>query len=257
MHAAYTEINSQITNPTAIQKTLAHEIGHTFGLDHCDPVLLSPFDACSPDKSTMTLPPGGTPFNNTQYGTTGPTSCDNENIKAAGNYNSATVNQEVCPINARPGNIAGTFPVTIGGYGGYQTVTHEIQIFSYNLSTGAITVKLTDYYATRANYSSAVTNSTAPSAPYVVVDNTDPCFNADGTVMNVTIGSNGNPTFGCTFTKQVSLTYTGTETITLPNGNSGAFRKVYTGQITAGSGVPYKHFINYSPYNNYYSYAHN
>jgi hypothetical protein len=76
---AKTEINSNITDCTAITQTMAHEIGHTMGLGECT-------QCTQPQQSVMIggkcgMYSGGiciSPvWNDTTYGLPGPTSCDN------------------------------------------------------------------------------------------------------------------------------------------------------------------------------------
>lgn len=93
--SAVTLINSAITDCTALQQTLAHEIGHTLGLDECP--------SCTGTTSIMAegvcaqFDSNGqctqSDFNNTANGATGPTTCDNSQIKAAGQYDPNTMNQ--------------------------------------------------------------------------------------------------------------------------------------------------------------------
>ncbi|MDQ6785251.1 MAG: hypothetical protein M3033_00330 [Acidobacteriota bacterium] len=81
---------------------MAHSIGHTMGLGDCNP---NPdgTPGCGNRDSAMvtgiTCPGGATTctaselYNNTERGTTAPTDCDNQKIRAAGQYNQNTVNQ--------------------------------------------------------------------------------------------------------------------------------------------------------------------
>lgn len=93
------DINSNITNCTALQQTLAHEIGHTLGLDECP--------SCTGTTSIMAegvcaqVDSNGqctqSDFNNTANGSTGPSTCDNSQIQQAGQYNPATMSQPEDP----------------------------------------------------------------------------------------------------------------------------------------------------------------
>jgi hypothetical protein len=165
-----------------------------------------------------------------------------------------------CPFYARPPAISpGSFPISLNQQTGAQTTeTHGMFISNYNDATGTFTLRIRDYSSSRPNYQSTMTNYPASSPPSIVVDNTDPCFNSNGTVKNLTIIGSATPIFGCNFTKQIALNPVGTENYTPTVGNGGAFVKVYTGTTTPGSGVPYMHFIYHqtSPIN-YYHYAAN
>ncbi|MFN2453034.1 MAG: hypothetical protein ABR577_02315 [Pyrinomonadaceae bacterium] len=67
--------DARITNMTAFAKTVAHEIGHTYGLEHC-----SNGEACG---SVMD---GAGDYNDAGPGFTAPTYCDVLAARAAGNY---------------------------------------------------------------------------------------------------------------------------------------------------------------------------
>jgi hypothetical protein len=79
MKNASTQINPNITNCAAVTETMAHEIGHTMGLNECDD--------CTPQQSVMIPGPcAGNPcipiWNDTTYGLPGPTSCDINTVSA-------------------------------------------------------------------------------------------------------------------------------------------------------------------------------
>lgn len=81
---ASTDINPKVTNCTALTQTMAHEIGHTFGLGEC------PLATCPDQSSVMVgIPCAQTDasgnctmpdWNNTTRGLSGPTSCDNTTV---------------------------------------------------------------------------------------------------------------------------------------------------------------------------------
>ena len=75
--AAQTTIDSRVTNNTALTQVMAHEIGHTFGLDDCT--------SCSAGTSVMTLPPCCN-YNDTTAGRSAPSTCDNASVKQNGAY---------------------------------------------------------------------------------------------------------------------------------------------------------------------------
>ena len=78
---AFTNIHPNVTNCDALAQTMAHEIGHTLGLGECS-------DCTAPEQSVMIGVPCAQwdanhvnclvpDYNNTDYGLTTPTSCDN------------------------------------------------------------------------------------------------------------------------------------------------------------------------------------
>lgn len=80
--SAVTEVNSAVTNCTALAMNIAHEIGHTLGLGECT--------GCAARASAMNR---RTSMNDTSQGATGPTDCDQTGIRAAGGYAQGSVNQ--------------------------------------------------------------------------------------------------------------------------------------------------------------------
>src|SRR5205085_9318054 len=75
--SAFTNIDPQVTDPTAMTQVMAHEIGHTFGLDDCL--------TCAAGTSVMTLPPCCN-FNETTIGRAAPSSCDVATANQVGQY---------------------------------------------------------------------------------------------------------------------------------------------------------------------------
>ncbi|HEX5731588.1 MAG TPA: hypothetical protein VF131_02045 [Blastocatellia bacterium] len=75
--SAFTNIDSRVTNLTALTQVMAHEAGHTFGLGDCT--------SCAAGTSVMTLPPC-CDYNDTSAGRTGPSSCDNQSAQQVGQY---------------------------------------------------------------------------------------------------------------------------------------------------------------------------
>lgn len=90
---SYTDINPGVTDLTAFEQVVSHELGHTFGLDEC---LTCPAgsSAMTPQRTTNLNEAGGSP---------GPTGCDNEAVNRNGNYppppgdNPAPCQPTVCP----------------------------------------------------------------------------------------------------------------------------------------------------------------
>ena len=81
---AFTNIHPNVTNCDALAQTMAHEIGHVLGLGECS-------DCTAPLQSVMIGVPCGQwdanhvnclhpDYNNTDYGRTTPTSCDNAKV---------------------------------------------------------------------------------------------------------------------------------------------------------------------------------
>ena len=65
-------IDERVTDPSALSNVMAHEIGHTFGLEECD--------ACEPGASVMTRYGGD--YNDTASGRNAPSEADNDAVRA-------------------------------------------------------------------------------------------------------------------------------------------------------------------------------
>jgi hypothetical protein len=76
----FIDINPGVTDPTAFIHVISHEIGHTFGLGECP--------TCQPGSSAMTVPQ--TANLNEAGGHDGPTTCDSNKAKEAGQYPTPT-----------------------------------------------------------------------------------------------------------------------------------------------------------------------
>lgn len=85
---ALTNIDPQVTNPTALTQVMAHEIGHTFGLNDCL--------TCPAGTSVMTLP-ACCNYNDTTAGRTAPSSCDIATANQAGAYPTPTPDPSPAP----------------------------------------------------------------------------------------------------------------------------------------------------------------
>lgn len=81
--SAVTIMNSQITSCTALKNQVAHEIGHTMGLDHyCgDGASLCYSEGATIMNNLLGLTENTSDFNNETYGRGSPSPCDNEVIK--------------------------------------------------------------------------------------------------------------------------------------------------------------------------------
>jgi hypothetical protein len=86
---ALTNINPNVTNCEAITQTMAHEIGHTFGLDECrncngdkQSVMMGTKCATYDANGNCTAPD----YNDTTTGLSGPNGCDNGAVHSTGQY---------------------------------------------------------------------------------------------------------------------------------------------------------------------------
>jgi len=114
---AKTEINSNMTNCTAITQTTAHEIGHTMGLGECT-------KCTQPQQSVMiagkcAVFSGGIciipDWNDTTFGLPGPTSCDNSTVHSVYNPPPTQIpgcNPD-CPIGSRTCIPCGASPIVL------------------------------------------------------------------------------------------------------------------------------------------------
>jgi hypothetical protein len=96
--SAYTNIHPNVTDCTALTETMAHEIGHTFGLGEC-PNCTAPGQsvmigaACATYTNGVCTAPS---YNDTSFGLTGPTSCDNLAAHSTGAYPCTNHNPSTC-----------------------------------------------------------------------------------------------------------------------------------------------------------------
>jgi hypothetical protein len=97
--SAVIRLNSLITDTTAMKQILAHEVGHTFALEHCGGVNGDCATTASVMKRSACLQnePINQCLNRDQARRTSPSECDNQKIKEISSYNAASVNQPSCP----------------------------------------------------------------------------------------------------------------------------------------------------------------
>ena len=112
LHDSLITIDVRVTNLTAFKYTVAHEVGHSFGLRHC-----TNGTACG---SVMD---NSTGYNDTNHGLDHPTTCDIAAAKVAGHYcytptPTPTATPEVCPGSVPP-TADGTCPFGFSLFGGY------------------------------------------------------------------------------------------------------------------------------------------
>lgn len=85
---AVININPATTDCNAFIQTLAHELGHTMGLGECSTCIgtsvMAPSECTQFDSQNRCIAAN---YNNTTYGRTGPTSCDNSVVRQTGQYN--------------------------------------------------------------------------------------------------------------------------------------------------------------------------
>lgn len=86
---AFSDISPNVTNCTALTEVMAHEIGHTFGLDDCTSCTGTGQSVMAVGKCATFDSNGhciAANYNDTTMGTTGPTSCDNQGVISTGQY---------------------------------------------------------------------------------------------------------------------------------------------------------------------------
>ena len=101
--SARTSVHSSMTNSQAIFNVMLHEIGHTFGLDHCVECAQgsSIMTAFSGDCSCPSFPcDQNVPFNGARFGCpplSGPRECDENAVNAYANYPPTTPSPSPTP----------------------------------------------------------------------------------------------------------------------------------------------------------------
>ena len=111
--------NSNFTSCEAMQMNFAHELGHTFGLEHCN---LGTSQRCADNGvSVMNIIPndssGNPDFSNTSYGRTAPSGCDASVMRQVGHYSDVTLNPPTCS------QVSGSGGGDPGGGGGLMCVS--------------------------------------------------------------------------------------------------------------------------------------
>ena len=86
-----------------MQMNFAHELGHTFGLEHCNE---GTTERCADDGTSImnvvTTDSSGNPdLSNTSYGRTSPSACDSSVMTQVGQYSNFTLNPPDCPPTHR------------------------------------------------------------------------------------------------------------------------------------------------------------
>jgi hypothetical protein len=96
---ALTNIHPNVTSCEALTQTMAHEIGHTFGLGECtacdtvkQSVMVGTKCATRDANGNCTAPD----YNDTTYGLSGPNSCDNAAVHATGQYPCTNYDYSTC-----------------------------------------------------------------------------------------------------------------------------------------------------------------
>jgi hypothetical protein len=74
--SATVKINPGVTLPDALTRAMAHEVGHTFGLGEC-----ATDSQCQNDSTVMAKYNSANGLNDTSWGRTGPSDCDNDKVK--------------------------------------------------------------------------------------------------------------------------------------------------------------------------------
>jgi hypothetical protein len=130
----------------ALTEMMAHEIGHTFGLDDCD--------GCTPGSSVMDQAVEG--MDDTSSGLTGPSPCDQAAATSAGNYKKPAGGGGVprCPPGFRPNQDGGCNPspiiIDVDGSGFQLTDTDHGVLFDMFNDGSPVRVAWTDYGSTNA-----------------------------------------------------------------------------------------------------------
>lgn len=137
-------VDPGVTNCTALQEAVAHEIGHMYGLDDCP--------NCCAGTSVMT---GYNSLNDIRSGMVSPSSCDVAAATQAGQYNPAT---EAPPSTGGGGDSGGG-----GGGGGGCTEYWWVQ---YECSTEEARIPRQGYFLKATYRTAAPRNNRVSSVEY-------------------------------------------------------------------------------------------
>lgn len=134
---ALTQLNPGITNTTALTQAMAHEIGHTFGLDDCP--------ACPSGTSVMTNATNG--LNDTTSGCASPSTCDNDEVQLSSGYSAQSGGGgggcDIAEANACQADAGFWDPVSCycdhnnGGWGGWSPIILDIEGNGFDLTDAA------------------------------------------------------------------------------------------------------------------------
>jgi hypothetical protein len=127
------EINPGVTNATAFNHVVSHELGHTFGLADCG--------GCAQGSSAMTLP--ASPDLNAAGGHDGPTNCDRNKVEQNGQYTQPSPSPSPTP-EPEPQFFPGWYgtPIVVDVLGNGFNLTDGSSGVNFDLDTDTVKEKL-------------------------------------------------------------------------------------------------------------------